>query len=73
MGFHPKLRDVLDSIRPALEQAHTTEADRAQFLYDLIGEVYDYVKYDLHGPTITAPERSRIASIANAALPPANL
>ncbi|MGO2933167.1 hypothetical protein [Microbacterium sp.] len=66
----PELKAVIRSVRPALQSVETTEEDRAQFLYDLVREVYDYVKFDVHGHTVDAPERAWIADVVGAALPP---
>ncbi|MCT2224655.1 MULTISPECIES: hypothetical protein [Micrococcales] len=64
------IKEIVRSIRPALQRANLTEAQRAQLVYDLVHEVYDYVKFDVHGADVDAPERSRIGDVLNAALPP---
>ncbi|MGO1737247.1 MAG: hypothetical protein ACTHZ9_13140 [Leucobacter sp.] len=66
---NPRLAAALASIRPALNAQPTTEAERAQFLYDLTREVYDHVKFDLHMPTADTAERTRVGDVVNAALP----
>jgi hypothetical protein len=65
----PNLKTVLDSIRPVLAAADATEEQREQFLYDLVREVYDYVKFDVYGPDDNSPERDRIGSIVGVAMP----
>jgi hypothetical protein len=65
----PQLRAVIRSVRPALAAAEATEDQREQFLYDLAREVYDYVKFDVYGPDIDAPELRRFALLVDAALP----
>jgi hypothetical protein len=65
-----EVKDVIRSVRQALNNAHLTEHQRAVFLYDLVCEVYDHVKFDVYGPGIDAPERARIAAVLDAALPP---
>lgn len=65
-----EIKGIVRSIRPALQRANLTEEQRAQLVYDLVHEVYDHVKFDVHGPTVDAPERNRIGEILNAALPP---
>lgn len=52
------LQDVIRSVRPALKSVETTEEERAKFLYDLVHEVYDHVKFDIHGSTVDVAERS---------------
>lgn len=66
----PELTAVIRSVRPALQSVEMTEEERAQFLYDLVHEVYDHVKFDVYGPTVDAPERAWIGDVMNAALPP---
>lgn len=68
-----QLADIVASVRPALNAQLTTEADRAQFVYDLVREVYDHAKFDVHGPTEDAAERSRLGDVLDAALPPTQL
>lgn len=63
------LQAVVRSVRPALRSATTTEEEREQFVYDLVREVYDFVKLEVHGPDVDADERMRIGAVANAALP----
>lgn len=70
MTHTPQLASVIASVRPALNAQPTTEAERAQFLYNLVREVYDHVKFDLHGPTEDTEERTRFGSVVDAALPP---
>lgn len=70
MPYPPALQAVLASVRPALQAADTTPRDRAEFLYDLTREVYDHVKFDIHGANADTPERGRIGQIVDAALPP---
>jgi len=69
MTHNSHLTSVITSVRPALKAQPTTEAEQAQFLYDLVHEVYDHAKIDLHGPTDDTDERSRIGKVADAALP----
>lgn len=66
----PELTAVIRSVRPALQSVETTEKERAEFLYDLVREVYEHVKFDVYGPTVDAPERNRIGDVFGAALPP---
>lgn len=66
---NPHLAAALASIRPALNAQPTTEAERAQFLYDLVREVYDHVKFDLHAPSADTAERAQVGDVINAALP----
>lgn len=66
----PELTAVIRSVRPALQSIETTEQERAQFLYDLVREVHDHVKFDIHRPTDDTPERAWVGSVADAALPP---
>lgn len=68
--IRPELTAVTRSVRSALQSVETTEEERAQFLYDLVREVYDHVKFDVHGPTVDASERAWIGSVVDAALPP---
>lgn len=70
MPHNDQLAAVIASVRPALNAEPTTEAERAQFLYDLVREVYDHTKFDLHGPTEDTDERTRLAGVLDAALPP---
>lgn len=70
MTHNPQLAAVIASVRPALNAQPTTEAERARFLYDLVHEVYDHTKFDLHGPTDDTDERARIGVVLDAALPP---
>lgn len=65
-----EIKGIVRSIRPALQRANLTEEERTQLVYDLVHEVYDYVKFDVYGPTVDAPERTRIGEVLNAALPP---
>jgi len=69
MTHNSQLAAVIASVRPALNAQPTTEAERSRFLYDLVREVYDHTKFDLHDPTDDTDERSRIADVVNAALP----
>lgn len=66
----PELTAVIRSVRPALQSVETTDQERAQFLYDLVREVYDHVKFDVYGPTDDTPERAWVGDVVNAALPP---
>ncbi len=65
-----QLNAVIRSVRPALNAQPTTEAERSRFLYDLVREVYDHVKFDLHDSTDDTDERARLAGVLDAALPP---
>lgn len=65
-----KLQRVIRSVRPALNGAELNERDRAQFLYELVREVYDHVKHDVHGSATDASERNRIGAVLDKALPP---
>lgn len=65
-----EIKTIVRSIRPALQRANLTEEQRARFVYDLVHEVYDHVKFDVHGPTVDASERTRIAKVLDVALPP---
>lgn len=67
MAHNPQLTAVIASVRPALNAQPTTEAERWRFLYDLVREVYDHTKFDLHDPTA---ERTRLADVLHVALPP---
>ena len=42
----------------------------AQLVYDLVWEVYEHVKFDVHGADVDAAERNRLGDVLNAALPP---
>ena len=64
------IKGIVRSIRPALQRANLTEEERAQLVYDLVHEVYDYVRFDVYGPTVDAPERDRLGEVLNVALPP---
>lgn len=64
------LTDVVAAVRPALQAAPTTPAERAQLAYDLLRELYEHVKFDVDGPDVDSEERSRLGEILNAALPP---
>jgi hypothetical protein len=64
-----EIEAIVRSIRPALQRANLDEQQRAQLVYDLVREVYDHVKFDIYGPTVDAPERSRLGDILDAALP----
>ncbi|MGK9146056.1 hypothetical protein KXS11_00300 [Plantibacter flavus] len=57
---HPKLDALVNTTWPTMKAERPTEAERAQFVYDLLREVLDYVKYDLHGPDSDNPERDRL-------------
>ena len=70
MAHNPQLATVIRSVRPALNAQPTTEAERSRFLYDLVREVYDHTKFDLHDPTDDTAERTRLADVLDAALPP---
>lgn len=70
MAHNPQLAVVIATVRPALNAQPTTEAERSRFLYDLVREVYDHTKFDLHDPTDDTDERARIADVLDAALPP---
>lgn len=69
MPHNDQLAAVIASVRPALNAEPTTEAERAQFLYDLVREVYEHTKFDLHNSTEDTDERTRIADVVDAALP----
>lgn len=73
MPYTPQLTALIRSVRPALKAQPTTEAERAKFVYDLVREVYDHAKFDLHAPTEDTEERARLADVLNAALPPIQL
>lgn len=70
MTYPDQLAAVVGSVRPALNSATTTEEQRARFAYDLLREIYDHVKFDVHGADIDAEERSRLGDVLDAALPP---
>ena len=65
-----ELQDVIRSVRPALNSSELTPADRAGFLYDLVREVYDHVKFDVYGTDVDASERAWVGDVLDAALPP---
>lgn len=67
---HPKLDALVKTMRPTLQAERPTEAERAQFVYDLVREVYDYVKFDVAGPGADTDERTYLGAIVDAALPP---
>lgn len=69
MTHNTQLAAVIGSVRPALNAQPTTEAERSRFLYDLVREVYDHTKFDLHEPTDDTDERTRIGVVLDAALP----
>ncbi|PKI89862.1 hypothetical protein CW368_11885 [Actinomycetales bacterium SN12] len=58
-----EIKTILRSIRPVLQRANLDEEQRAHLVYDLVHEVYDYVKFDVYGPTVDAPERTRIGEM----------
>ncbi len=66
-----ELKAAVDSLRPALQSATTTKQERAQFVCDLVREVYDHIKFDLHGPHADTEERARLGELLDAALPAA--
>jgi hypothetical protein len=66
-----EIKEIVRSIRPALQRANLDEAQRAQLVYELVREVYEHVKFDVYGPTVDAPERGRIGEVLNVALPTA--
>lgn len=68
--YPDELAQVVRSVRTALEAAETSERERAQFLYDLVREVYDHVKFDVGFPAAMSVERERLGAITDAALPP---
>lgn len=70
MSQPQQLEDLVAAVRPALQAAPTTPAQRAQLVYDLVQEVYDHVKFDVHGADVDAAERNRIGHVLNEALPP---
>ncbi|MFZ2624602.1 MAG: hypothetical protein WAX29_05100 [Propionibacterium sp.] len=70
MHHNSNLAAVIASVRPALKAQPTTEAERAQFVYDLVHEVYDHVKFDVHDPEEDTPERTRLAGVLDKAIPP---
>lgn len=65
-----ELIEVVAAVRPALQATPTTPAQRAQLVYDLVWEVYEQVKFDVHGADVDAAERNRLGDVLNAALPP---
>lgn len=65
-----ELIEIVAAVRPALQATPTTPAQRAQLVYDLVWEVYEHVKFDVHGADVDAAERNRLGDILNAALPP---
>ena len=67
---NPKLRDLIELVRPTPQAVATTDAERAEFLYDLVREVYEHVKFDVYGPDADTEERTRIGQVLDAALPP---
>lgn len=69
MTTDPKLSALIKSVRHTLNSVETTEAERAEFLYDLVREVYEYIKFDVYGPDADTKERARIAEVLDAALP----
>ena len=69
MAHNDQLAAVIASVRPALNAQPTTEAERAQFLYDLVREVYDHTKFGLHDPADDTDERARLAHVLDTALP----
>lgn len=73
MSHNSQLTAVIASVRPALNSAPTTEEERAQFVYDLVREVYDHVKFDLHAPTEDTDERAQLGNVLDAALPASTL
>lgn len=68
--MHENLESVIRSVRPALNDAQATAQERADFLYELVREVYNHVKFDVHDPTDDTDERMQIGDVLNAALPP---
>lgn len=64
-----QLAAVVRSVRPALNSVATTEEERARFAYDLLRDLYDHVKFDVHGADVDADERSRLGDVLDAALP----
>lgn len=64
------LAAVIASVRPALKAQPTTEAERAQFVCDLVHEVYDHVKFDVHDPKEDTPGRMWLAGVLDKAMPP---
>ena len=70
MGPNPALDAVIASVRPALNSRPTTEAERSDFLYKLVGEVYKHVKEDVCDPQDDTSERSWIGKVRDAAIPP---
>jgi len=70
MSQPEQLQRLVASIRPTLQETPTTPAQRAQLVYDLVREVYDHVKFDVHGATVDAAERNRIGDVLHHALPP---
>ena len=49
-----ELIEVVAAVRPALQATPTTPAQRAQLVYDLVLEVYEHVKFDVHGADVDA-------------------
>ncbi|WP_293787986.1 hypothetical protein [uncultured Aeromicrobium sp.] len=70
MSSPAPLENLVASIRPTLTSVSTTPAERAQLVYDLVREVYDHVKFDVHGADVDTDERSRLGDVLDAALPP---
>lgn len=69
MSHNAQLSAVISAVRPALNSVPTTEAERAQFVYDLVLGVYEHVKFDVHHPTEDTDERARLGAVLDAALP----
>ncbi|WP_431030844.1 hypothetical protein [Plantibacter sp. RU18] len=67
---NPQLEALIKSVRPALRDAQPNEAERSQFIYDLVREVYDYAKFDVSGPGADTDERAYLGGVVDAALPP---
>lgn len=65
-----EIKSLVRQIRPALQRTNLTEDQREQLIYDLVREVYDYVKFDVDGPDADTPERARIGRQLDDLLPP---
>jgi hypothetical protein len=61
------IRAVVAQVRPALQSAPTTEAERRKYVYDLLRAVYTHVRDDVHFSTEDTPERTRIGKVVDMA------
>lgn len=68
---NPKLDALVKTMRPTLQAERPTEAERAKFVYDVLTEIYDYVKFDTSWAGTNTDERARLGAVVAAALPPA--